>query len=104
MQAAGTAVPARRPPPTLDVGTPRTEAACSSSTQDLALVSQLQARFDALAIDESQLQGNEGQEHRANGDGRHGQAVLDHQPTLVVLDGELQRIPWESIPALQPQR
>ena len=104
MQAAATAVPAGRSHPTVNVGTARTEAACSSSAQEPALVSQLQARFDALAIGESQLQGNDRQDHRANCDGKHGQLVLDHLPTLLVLDGELQRIPWESIPSLQPQR
>lgn len=101
MQAAATAVPARRPPNPLDLGTPKA-AAASSSTQDPALVSQLQARFDALAIDESQLQGDERQDQ--SGDGKGGQPMLDHLPSLLVLDGELQRIPWESIPSLQPQR
>lgn len=107
MQAAATAAPTRRPPPTLDVGTPSTAAACSSSTQDPALVSQLQARFDALAIEESQSQGSERQDQRAAGNGKDGQpmaASLDHLPTLLVLDGELQRIPWESMPALRHQR
>ena len=106
MQAAATAAPARRPPPTLDVGTPRTAATCSS-TQDPALVSQLQARFDALAIEETQSKGNDRQDQRATGIGKDGQTVgvmLDHLPTLLVLDGELQRIPWESIPSLQQQR
>lgn len=103
MQAAATAVPARRPPNTVELGTPKT-AAASSSTQDPALVSQLQARFDALAIDESQLQGNRQQDQGASGDRKDGQPMLDHLPTLLVLDGELQRLPWESIPSLQPQR
>lgn len=107
MQAAATAAPARRPTPALDVGTPLTAAACSSNTQDPALVSQLQARFDALAIEESQSQGSDRQGQRAAGGGKDGQpmaVLLDHLPTLLVLDGELQRIPWESMPALQQQR
>lgn len=107
MQAAATAAPARRPPPALDVGTPLTEAACSSNTQDPVLVSQLQARFDALAIDESQSQGSERQDERAAGDRKDGQplaVLLDHLPAVLVLDGELQRIPWESMPALRQQR
>ena len=103
MQPAATAVPARRPSPTLDVGATRTQAGCRSSTQDPALVSQLQARFDALAIEETQSQ-DDWQDQRGNGDQKNGQPMLDHLPTLLVLDGELQRIPWESIPSLQPQR
>lgn len=107
MQAAATAAPARRPPPALDVGTPSTAAARSSNTQDPALVSQLQARFDALAIEESQSQGSDRQDQKAAGNGKDGKpmaVLLDHLPTLLVLDGELQRIPWESMPALRHQR
>ena len=104
MQAAATAVPAKRPSPILDVATPGTDAAGRSGTQDPALVSQLQARFDALAVNESQSQGDDRRDQRGNGDGKGAQPVLDPLPTLLVLDGELQRIPWESIPSLQPQR
>lgn len=106
MQSAATVAPARRPPPTLDEGSPETKAA-SSSTQDPALVSQLQARFDALAIEESSSEGSDRQSQGETGSGLDGQpmgSMLDHLPTILVLDGELQRIPWESIPALQRQR
>ena len=106
MQSAATVAPTRRPPPTLDVGSPDPEAA-SSSTQDPALVSQLQARFDALAIEEGHSEGIERQSQGETGSGLDGQTMgvmLDHFPSILVLDGELQRIPWESIPALQRQR
>lgn len=105
MQAAATAAPARRSRPNMDVGSPGTGTA--SSSQDPALVSQLQARFDALAIEESHARGNGGQRQGEIGntlDGQPLEAMLDHLPTILVLDGELQRIPWESIPALQQQR
>ena len=106
MQPAATAAPAKRPTPTLDRGTTSPNQG-SSGTQDPALVSQLQARFDAMAIEESQAKGNDGQAQWAHGSGLDGKAtgtLLDRHSTLLVLDGELQRMPWESIPSLQRHR
>ena len=109
MQAAATAAPARRPPKTIEEDTPSPPPS-SGNLQDPALVSQLQARFDALAIEESQ--GKEGrQEDRQTqwetGVRPNGKAVgkgFEHHPVVLVLDGELQKMPWESLPSMKQQR
>lgn len=106
MQPAATAAPAKRPTPALHRATPSPSGA-SSSTQDPALVSQLQARFDAMAIEEGQAKGSDGQAQWATDCGTDGKptgVLLHHHSTLLVLDGELQRMPWESVPSLQRHR
>ena len=104
MQSAATAAPAHRPPPVTDLTTP-TPAAPSDHPQDPALVSQLQARFDALALEEEQGQEDPVQSRQNSGDdgGWFGR-VLDPQCSLLVLDGELQTMPWESLPSLKHLR
>jgi len=104
MQSAATAAPAHRPPPVTDLNT-RTPAAPSDHPQDPALVSQLQARFDALALQEEQSQEKPVQGRQNSGDdGGWVGRVLDHQSSLLVLDGELQTMPWESLPSLERLR
>ena len=104
MQSAATAAPAHRSPPVTDLTTP-TSAAPSGHPQDPALVSQLQARFDALALEEEQGQEKPVQSRPNNGDdGGWVGRVLDHQSSLLVLDGELQTMPWESLPSLKQLR
>ncbi len=104
MESAATAAPAHWPPPATDLTTP-TPAATPNHPQDPALVSQLQARFDALALEEEQGQENLVQSRQNGGDGGGWVGrVLDHQYSLLVLDGELQTMPWESLPSLKQLR
>ncbi len=104
MQSAATAAPAHRLPPVTDLTTP-TPAAPPDHPQDPALVSQLQARFDALALEEEQGQEKPVQSRQNSGDdgGWVGRA-LDLQSSLLVLDGELQTMPWESLPSVKHLR
>ena len=104
MQSAATAAPAHRLPPVTDLTTP-TPAAPPDHPQDPALVSQLQARFDALALEEEQGQEKPVQSRQNSGDegGWFGRAP-DHQSSLLVLDGELQTMPWESLPSFKHLR
>ena len=102
MQAAATVAPARRPAPAVFEESPSPPQG-SSSSQDPALVSQLQARFDALAIEEDDEASNQHQKASA-GDGMLDLSLLDHHPSVLVLDGDLQKMPWESIASLQHQR
>ena len=93
------AAPASRPHPVTDPNSPSPTAPLHAGTQDPALVSQLQSRFDALALEEA----GQGQDRPLQGGEDDAVSVgvrLDHQPSLLVLDGELQSLPWESLPCL----
>ena len=106
MQAAATAAPARRSTAVTDLSPPGATAP-PDRAQDPVLVSQLQARFDALALEEGQGQDEVTLEEQNVGGNEGGGAVgslLDHHPTLLVLDGELQTMPWESLPSLKHLR
>ena len=103
MQSAATAASAHRLAPGTDLTTP-TPAAPPDHPQDPALVSQLQARFDALALEEEQGQENPVQSRQNSGDDGWVGRALDHRSSLLVLDGELQTMPWESLPSLKQLR
>ena len=104
MQAAATAAPAQRS----RVSTSRKAAIAEADvgeSQQPALVSQLQARFDALAVTDTQQH----DEHEPTSSDKTGPdawapLMLQHEPTLLVLDGDLQAMPWESLPSLQHLR
>ena len=104
MQAATSAAPARHSRPTAKAQTSSAETDVHDA-QEPALVSQLQARFDALALAEAQ-QGNgfsPAAELDADPDERTC-PVLQHEPTLLILDGQLQAMPWESLPSFKSLR
>ena len=103
MKSAATAAHPRRAPHPTDLSSPA-PATIPEQPQDPALVSQLQARFDALALEEGQEE--EQAQHESLQEGQGGGIeegwtgrVLGHHPTLLVLDGKLQSIPWESLPS-----
>lgn len=104
MQAAATADPAKRSRASVSRES-ATAAADLDESQPPALVSQLQARFDALAVTDAQQHS----EQQSAANDRAGQdvrplLVLEHEPTLLVLDGELQAMPWESLSSLKHLR
>lgn len=103
MKSAATAAHPRRPLPSTDLSSPA-PATVPEQPQDPALVSQLQARFDALALEEGQDEEQAQHESLLEGQGGGSEEgwmgrMLDHHPTLLVLDGKLQSIPWESLPS-----
>jgi hypothetical protein len=85
-----------------------------------AEINQLGARMRAMALEETGAQtdrvgtdgGNVGQRGvEADGEcggedvmGHAGGAPLERNPMLLVLDAELQELPWESLPSLRSQR
>lgn len=100
MQAAGSAAPARRSrlQHQSTASTDETEAA---GAQEPAVVSQLQARFDALALAETQQQ-NDAQAAEAIADSDESAcSPLQLEPTVLILDRHLQSMPWESLPSFQ---
>ena len=102
MQAATSAAPARHSRTTAKAQTSQAETATPDGQQP-ALVSQLQARFDALALAEAH-QGS-GSSHAAELDTDPETClVLQHEPTLLILDGQLQPMPWESLPSFRHLR
>ena len=104
MQSAATAAPARRPPAAADVLTP-SPTPPADHAQDPALVSQLQARFDALALEEGQGQDEPapGEQNDLESEGWVG-VGLERHPSLIILDGDLQTMPWESLPSMKALR
>ena len=104
MQAATAAAPTRRSRASLKAE-PSTDEAEPDEAQQPALVSRLQARFDALALADAQQQ-SESLQSAAPSHGADGPSysALQHEPTLMVLDGQLQAMPWESLPTFRRLR
>lgn len=99
MQAATSAAPTRRSRlhPKPEGNTAETE---QSEAQAPGLVSQLQARFDALALSDAQQHSGSSQAADLGTDiDELACSTLQHEPTLLILDGALQAMPWESVPS-----
>lgn len=97
--------PRRAPAKALPLGpTPGARAPFVLHRAPPSAVKRLSARFGTLALGENPAgSGARGQGAAGSDNSARGEA-LERQPVLLVLDAELQALPWESLPGLRGQQ